>query len=53
MRVKELFEGRGPDLLTRRERGPAEQHVTDQQGADVIKPLSHLRKMAFSRAVIR
>jgi hypothetical protein len=39
MRVNERFECGGPDLLNRLESGSAEHQVTDQQDADVIKPL--------------
>src|SRR4030095_5679171 len=45
MRVKELFEGRGPDLLNRCEGGPTEQKLTDECSADIIKPLYNLRKI--------
>src|SRR4029450_6010893 len=49
MRVKELFEGRGPDLLNRCEGGPTEQKLTDEGSADIIKPLYNLRKIGFQQ----
>jgi hypothetical protein len=49
MLVKEPFESRWPDLLDHLDRRPTEQNITDTCGADVIKPLSHLRAIGFQQ----
>jgi hypothetical protein len=41
--VKEPFESRWPALRDHLERRPTEQQITDQGGAEVINPWSHLR----------
>src|SRR4029434_9467218 len=49
MLVKELFKRRGSDLLERFDSGPPEQHIADEEGADVIKPLESRRKIGFQQ----
>src|SRR4030095_11513345 len=49
MLMKEFFEGRWPHLLERLDRWPAEQHIADEQGADVIKPVEDLRAIGFQQ----
>jgi hypothetical protein len=39
LRMKELVAGRGPHLLERLDRRPAAQHIADEEGADVSKPV--------------
>jgi hypothetical protein len=47
MLMKERCEGRWPHLLERLDRRPTAQPIADESGADVIKPLSHLRAIGF------
>jgi hypothetical protein len=47
MLVQARFKRRGSDLLERLDRGPPEQPIADEEGADVTKPLESLRNIGF------
>jgi hypothetical protein len=49
MLVKAPVASRWPDLLDHLDRRPTAQKSTDKGGADVIKPLSHLRERGFQQ----